>query len=187
MGPAKSTILNLILGSLEPDGGSVFKSKNLRLGYLPQDLIQLSGQTVLELAMDTGERLSEVESELEAVHHALAQGPDTAELDELLARQGQLQTFFEMLGGYDLQARAEKVLAGLGFKDEQFNEDVSVAQRRLAHARSPGPHPALRPGPDPFGRAHQPPGSGIHALAGRTAGLQPGFSASGQPRPGFSG
>ena len=125
-GAGKSTILNLILGKLEPDGGSVFRAKNLRLGYLPQDLIQLTGQTVLELAMDTGERLSEVEAELEAVHHALAQGPDTDELEELLARQGQLQTIFEMLGGYDLKARAEKVLGGLGFKEELFNQDVSV-------------------------------------------------------------
>ena len=124
-GAGKSTILNLILGRIEPDCGSVFKSKNLRLGYLPQDLIQLSGQTVLELAMDTGERLSEVEEELESVHQALAQGPDMDELDELLARQGQLQTIFEMLGGYDLQARAEKVLDGLGFKPEQLGRDVS--------------------------------------------------------------
>jgi ATP-binding cassette subfamily F protein 3 len=125
-GAGKSTILNLILGRLEPDGGSVFRAKGIRLGYLPQDLIQLTGQTVLELAMDTGERLSEVEGELEAVHHALAQGPEPEELDELLARQGQLQTIFEMLGGYDLQARAEKVLAGLGFKSDQFNQDVSI-------------------------------------------------------------
>jgi ATP-binding cassette subfamily F protein 3 len=124
-GAGKSTILGLILGQVEPDSGSVFKSKSLRMGYLPQDLIQLSGQTVLELAMDTGDRLNEVEEELDQIHQDLSQKQKPQKLEDLLARQGQLQTIFECLGGYDLQARAEKTLSGLGFKPEQVNQDVS--------------------------------------------------------------
>jgi len=123
-GAGKSTILGLFLGQVEPDQGEVFRAKNLRMGYLPQELIQLSGQTVLELAMDTGDRLGQLEAELDQVHRLLAAGPDAAEQEELLARQGHLLTIFEGLGGYDLEARARKVLAGLGFAPEEMERDV---------------------------------------------------------------
>ena len=125
-GAGKSTILKLILGEIQPDQGEVFRARHLRMGYLPQDLIQLRGRTVLELAMDTGDRLSEVERELEEVHQQLARTSDPQKIEEMLARQGQLQTIFEGLGGYDLEARATKVLAGLGFRPEQYHRDVAT-------------------------------------------------------------
>ena len=125
-GAGKSTILGLMLGTIQPDAGEVFKARGLRLGYLPQDLIELRGQTVLELAMDTGDRLAELEAELKEIHEELAHNPAPAATSELLDRQGRLQSLFEGLGGYDLKARAEKVLAGLGFDQRQFNQDVAL-------------------------------------------------------------
>lgn len=119
-GAGKSTILSLMLGELEPDEGEVFRNQNLRVGYLPQDLLKLTGRSVLELAMDTSDRLAEVEAELHQVHRDLADNPDPARAKELLDRQGKLTTKFEGLGGYDLEARASKTLDGLGFKPEQY-------------------------------------------------------------------
>ena len=119
-GAGKSTILSLMLGELEPDEGEVFRNQNLRVGYLPQDLLRLTGRSVLELAMDTSDRLAEVEAELHQVHQDLAGNPDPARAKDLLERQGKLTTKFEGLGGYDLEARASKTLDGLGFKPEQF-------------------------------------------------------------------
>ena len=124
-GAGKSTILGLMLGQGEPDSGEVFRAKSLRLGYLPQDLVQLSGQTVLELALDSGQGLEQIEAELEEVHRDLAAGPSPDETQELLERQGRLLTLFEGLGGYQRESEARKVLAGLGFKDEQVERDVS--------------------------------------------------------------
>ncbi|MCB2191771.1 MAG: ATP-binding cassette domain-containing protein [Deltaproteobacteria bacterium] len=123
-GAGKSTLLGLMLDTVEPDSGEVFKAKNLRLGYLPQELLSLSGRTVLELAMETGDSLPQVEAELDEVHRLLGKVRDEAELEELLARQGQLQSQFEQLGGYDLEARASRVLAGLGFDQNRLNRDV---------------------------------------------------------------
>jgi ATP-binding cassette subfamily F protein 3 len=67
-----------------------------------------------------------VEAELWEVHQELAANPDPATATELLARQGMLQTMFEALGGYDLEARAGKVLAGLGFIQQQLGRDVAT-------------------------------------------------------------
>ncbi len=123
-GAGKSTLLGLMLDQVEPDSGGVYKAKSLRLGYLPQELLTLSGRTVLELAMETGDSLPQVEAELNEVHHELGRVTDEAALEELLARQGQLQSLFEQLGGYDLEARASRVLAGLGFDQERLHRDV---------------------------------------------------------------
>jgi len=124
-GAGKSTLLGLMLGQIEPDQGSVFRAKNLRMGYLPQDLLKLTGRTILELATDTGDSLAEVEAELEQVHAELANEKDPQAAAELMARQGQLQSVFENLGGYDLESRAQRVLAGLGFRQEQLDREVS--------------------------------------------------------------
>ncbi len=123
-GAGKSTLLGLMLGTVEPDAGEVFRSKNLAMGYLPQELISLSGRTVLELAMETGDGLKQIERELHQVHQELAAGPDPERGEELLELQGRLMSRFEHMGGYDLKARAEKVLTGLGFGDRDLNRDV---------------------------------------------------------------
>ncbi|MCF8031437.1 MAG: ABC-F family ATP-binding cassette domain-containing protein [Desulfarculaceae bacterium] len=123
-GAGKSTLLGLMLDTVEADSGEVFKAKNLRLGYLPQELLTLSGRTVLELAMETGDSLPQVEAELDQVHRELGSVRDEDALEELLARQGQLQSLFEQLGGYDLEARASRVLGGLGFDQERLHRDV---------------------------------------------------------------
>src|SRR5271155_1071925 len=49
-GAGKSTLFSIILGTGEPDEGSVVLDKHMTLGYLPQETVATGEETVLELA-----------------------------------------------------------------------------------------------------------------------------------------
>ncbi|MBW2085307.1 MAG: ABC-F family ATP-binding cassette domain-containing protein, partial [Deltaproteobacteria bacterium] len=128
-GAGKTTLLRIILGRIAPDGGQVHKAKRLRLDYLPQDVLTFSGKTVLQLVMDTAEEARAVEAELQDLAlelKALAdKDPSNKEaLVELTNRQSRLLDLFEILGGYQLEAQAGKILKGLGFAEADFDRPV---------------------------------------------------------------
>ena len=123
-GSGKSTVFKLLLGFEHPDQGQISKPKNLRLGYLPQDVLQFSGKTVLAQVMDVAEKVLAIETELSFLADLLEKPLPEAELADAARRQSQLLEEYERLGGYDLEARARKVLGGLGFDDEDMHKPV---------------------------------------------------------------
>ena len=125
-GAGKSTLFQVLLGETEPDSGMVTKSKNLRMGYLPQQWTPLEGKTVLAHAVDIHAELEALREELHAVQEALEREKVAEAAKSLALRQGQLLEQMEHLGGYDLESRAQKILAGLGFRDEQLQMPVST-------------------------------------------------------------
>jgi ATP-binding cassette subfamily F protein 3 len=114
-GTGKTTFLRVLTKEVEPDDGVVERSKNLTVGYLPQDLVELEDTTVLDyLKRRAG--LSEIEERLRAAEHALAEtDARTKALTSLLSEHGRLERQFEHLGGFEFESTARKVLHGLGF------------------------------------------------------------------------
>jgi len=128
-GAGKSTILKIILGRETPDTGEVHKVKRLRIGYLPQDLLDFTGQTVMNMVLDAAREAKEVEAELREVTLELdeltaAKSPDREALMELASRQSRLLDLFESLGGYTLEPQAARILKGLGFSEADFTRPV---------------------------------------------------------------
>ena len=123
-GSGKSTVFKLVLGLELPDQGKISKPKNLRLGYLPQDVLQFSGKTVLAQVMDVAEEVLAIEKELSFLADLLGQALPESELADAAHRQSRLLEEYERLGGYDLQARARKVLGGLGFDEDDMHKQV---------------------------------------------------------------
>ncbi len=122
-GTGKSTVFRLITGEEQPDDGLVDRPKRMTLGYFRQDVGDLKGRSVMaETLSGAGEagRLGEEIKALEAKMNDY-EAPDFAETVE---RFGDAQTRFQELGGYDLEARAHAILAGLGFTPEQVTGDV---------------------------------------------------------------
>lgn len=121
-GAGKSTVFRLIAGEEQVDDGVIERPKRLSLGYFRQDVGELAGRSVLaetiagagEVAA-LGEELARLTARLEAA------GDD---LDEVVTRYADVQARYQDLGGYELEARAQTILHGLGFEDARLGEDV---------------------------------------------------------------
>jgi ATP-binding cassette subfamily F protein 3 len=123
-GSGKTTIFKLLLSLEYPEQGKISKPKNFRLGYLPQDVLQFSGKTVLAQVMDVAEEVLTIEKELSLLADILGKPLAEAEAAEAAQRQSRLLEEYERLGGYDLEARARKVLGGLGFDEDEMGKQV---------------------------------------------------------------
>ena len=123
-GSGKSTVFKLLLGLEHPDQGQISRPKNLRLGYLPQDVLHFHGKTVLEQVIDVAEEVQTIEAELSLLADQLEQPLPEAELTAVAQRQSRLLEEYHRLGGYDLEARARKVLSGLGFTEKDMDRQV---------------------------------------------------------------
>jgi ATP-binding cassette subfamily F protein 3 len=123
-GTGKTTLFKLILELEHPDQGQILRPKNLRLGYLPQDVLQFHGKTVLAQVMDVAGEIQTIEQELLRLADRMTRPLSEAGLTAAAERQSRLLEEFQRLGGYDLEARALKVLTGLGFTEEDMHRPV---------------------------------------------------------------
>ncbi len=111
-GAGKTTLLRVLMGEVEPNDGIIERSKNLTLGYLPQDLVELEAVPLIEyLKHKAG--IAEIESKLRDVEERLSRSDVNHE--ELLQEHSRLERRFENVGGFAFESIAMKVLHGLGF------------------------------------------------------------------------
>jgi ATPase subunit of ABC transporter with duplicated ATPase domains len=138
-GAGKTTLFRMIVGEESPDEGEVSVPKRLTIGYFRQDVEEMSGRSVLDEAIAGSGRLGDLHHELEALQHAMGDPDRAGEMDEVLARFGEVQEEYDHLGGYALEAQAREVLHGLGFDDERIDADVGALsggwKMRVAMAR----------------------------------------------------
>ncbi|MCK4899879.1 MAG: ABC-F family ATP-binding cassette domain-containing protein, partial [Anaerolineales bacterium] len=120
-GIGKTTLLRILVGREEPSAGIIQRSRNLKIGYLPQEAILTGKHTLWDECLKAVVELQAMETELAHLETAMAQ-PDQAE--GALARYGKLQETFERLGGYTYEARIRQTLSGLGFKSEDFQRPI---------------------------------------------------------------
>jgi len=115
-GAGKTTLFSIILGQESADAGQFDCERGISLGHLPQESAPVADETVLELATAiTPEytRLRRILKAWEADHPAAALAPEEIHDDA--------HDRFRELGGYRLEARAKQILAGLGFRQADFD------------------------------------------------------------------
>ena len=111
-GTGKSTLLRIINGEYQIESGEISKLKNLTIGFLNQDLLSYSSSdTILEVAMQAFEKALQLEKEI----HALLEKMEHDHSEEILHQLHDKQVAFEAVDGYNIQAKAEALLEGLGF------------------------------------------------------------------------
>ncbi|RNL54514.1 ABC-F family ATP-binding cassette domain-containing protein [Pedobacter jejuensis] len=111
-GTGKSTLLKIIVGEYAPTSGTVSMSKDLKIGYLNQDLLSYdSHHSILHVAMEAFERQNQLHDEIEELLKKI----ETDYSEEILYKLSDKQQEFEALDGYNIEYRANEILAGLGF------------------------------------------------------------------------
>ena len=125
-GAGKSTVFRLITGEETPDEGSVSVPKRTTIGYFRQDIAEMQGRSVLDETIAGCGPVGELHHELAELEKAMAD-PDKADaMERILHRFGEVLDTYQGLGGYELEARAREVLAGLGFADDQVGGDAGA-------------------------------------------------------------
>lgn len=123
-GAGKSTLLRIIAGEQEFDKGTLALEKNIKIGFLKQDIDFTQGRTVLEEAYEAFTEIKEVEKKLQNINEQLAERTDyeSDAYHQLMVDLHDLTHRFEVIGGYNYVGETEKVLQGLGFKREDFDK-----------------------------------------------------------------
>jgi ATPase subunit of ABC transporter with duplicated ATPase domains len=123
-GAGKTTLFRMITGQEQPDEGQVAVDRGVTIGYFSQDVGEMSDRSAVAEVMDGADPVAAVASELKELEAAMADPDRADDMDEIIARYGEVQARFEELDGYALETRAREVLAGLSFSQEMMDGDV---------------------------------------------------------------
>ncbi|WP_027572166.1 ABC-F family ATP-binding cassette domain-containing protein [Bradyrhizobium sp. WSM1743] len=123
-GAGKTTLFRMIAGEELPDEGQVSTDRGITIGYFNQDVGEMSGRSAVAEVMNGAGPVSEVAAELRELEADMADPDKADQMDEIIARYGEVQHRFEELDGYALDGRAREALAGLGFSQEMMDGDV---------------------------------------------------------------
>tara|TARA_B100001059_G_scaffold23064_2_gene18456 strand:+ start:2783 stop:4705 length:1923 start_codon:yes stop_codon:yes gene_type:complete len=137
-GCGKSTLLKVLSGEYEVDSGRLDIQRGKRVGMLPQHPTFEPGLTVHEAASQAFAMLDDIRGQLEAVYESMAKA-EAEELDSLLNQQSDLEARLEAAGGWEVGHRVEATLHGLGFMDDEFQQEAATLsggqKSRLALAK----------------------------------------------------
>lgn len=127
-GAGKSTMLKILAGDFKPDSGQIATEKEVRMGFLRQDIDFELGRTVLEEAYEAFTEIKIVERKLEEINHQLVTRTDyeSEAYSQIIESLSDYTHQFEILGGYNYVGDTEKILIGLGFKREEFNNQTDT-------------------------------------------------------------
>ena len=124
-GSGKSTIFRLITGEEGADDGAVDKPRRMTIGYFRQDVGDLKGRSVLAETLSGAGEVGALGEELKTLEAAMSD-PDHDDFDQAVERFGDAQARYQELGGYDMEASAQSILAGLGFDADMIAGDVGA-------------------------------------------------------------
>lgn len=122
-GSGKSTLIKIIVNELEADSGEVVIGKDISVGYLAQNQEYDSDKTILEEMQNAKPEIIELEKRLDVLS-AQMENKSGSELESIIKQYDQTRHRFEQLGGYSYKSEITGVLKGLGFTEDEFNQQV---------------------------------------------------------------
>lgn len=127
-GAGKSTMLKLLSKEMKPDSGTIATDKEVKIGFLKQDIEFENGRTILDEAYQAFEEIKQLELKIDEIHHLLEVRTDyeSQEYHDLMDTLSDVTHRYDILGGYHYQGDTEKVLQGLGFRREDFQKQTDT-------------------------------------------------------------
>ena len=122
-GAGKSTLLKILAKNQNPTSGNISFDKNCKIGYLSQDFNFEYGRSVIEETYLAFEEILKIENRQKEINKILEKTVDfeSAEYKKILLEFTDLNSQYEILGGYNYQSQTEKILLGLGFTSDDLH------------------------------------------------------------------
>ena len=120
-GAGKSTLLKVLMQQQASDTGSVRTARHCRIGYLPQDVQELAGDTLLGSVLGTVPGRGEIQHQLGEIEAALELTTDADEQMTLAMRLAELGEALERFELFYSERQAIRILRGLGFEELDLN------------------------------------------------------------------
>lgn len=126
-GAGKSTLLRLISGEETPTEGQVHKTKDATIGYLTQDIVIDTEQSVFDYLNYSNPKLNKIRQQIDDINHQLVSRTDYESdsymqlLDDLNFANEQ----FNLFEGYQWEERIATTLEGLGFQESVFSQPLN--------------------------------------------------------------
>lgn len=126
-GEGKSTLFKILTKQLDYDSGELFLDKNKTLGYLSQNLSLDSVNTIYDEMLSVFSSLTELEDKIKTLEEKLNEPYDASKEEyhnKLIKDYTLSQELYENRGGYTFRGEISRVLKGLGFLEEDFNNQI---------------------------------------------------------------
>lgn len=125
-GTGKTTLFRALVGFVQPDKGNITLPLNQRIGYLPQDLIELTSNIDLISYLKEKSGIAKLEHSLKLCEeHLTSLSAESNNYQTALKKYEKISNLFEYRGGYTFSVQAHKVLKGLGFREKDFNRQCT--------------------------------------------------------------
>ena len=124
-GSGKTTLIRIIMNELSSDDGTVTFSKDKTLGYLPQNALMESDNTIYDELLSVKQSLIDLEEQIHDMEARMKHLAD-AELTALMEQYTNATHLFERDGGYLYKSEITGILKGLGFSDNDFSQKINT-------------------------------------------------------------
>lgn len=123
-GSGKTTFLKCLTGELTADDGQIIVSSGVSVGYLEQLPDHDDDTSAWDLVMSSFAGLIDQRYTLRSLETEMARAGE--DLDRIMERYARVTEEYERANGYACENFARRILVGLGFSSEQFNQPMAT-------------------------------------------------------------
>jgi ATP-binding cassette subfamily F protein 3 len=126
-GAGKTTLLKLIVGEMKATSGSLSIPNDIRIGYLPQQMVIIDGRSVMAETLLAFKETVELKKEIDKLGQEIAERTDyeTDSYINLISKLTDKTDHYNIIAGGNIEAKVEQTLTGLGFKRSDFERPTS--------------------------------------------------------------